>query len=84
MLKNIFTVIPNEIKRGDVFAVTVTCHIDDQGYPRLYRCRYPDPYVSNGIPQGDRVFSFEDETMKSLFPSVNSYKDWMSTNRQKG
>ena len=74
MLKNIYTVIPNEIERGDTFAVTVTCHIDHQGYPRLYRCRYPDAYVSDGIPQGDRVFNFEDEIIKSLFPSVGYYQ----------
>ena len=73
-LKNIYTVIPNEIKPGDVFAITVTCHIDGQGYPRLYRCRYPDAYVAgDGVPQGDRVYSFEDEVIKALFPPVKVF-----------
>ena len=71
MLKNIYTVRPNEIEPGDVFAVTVTCHVDYLGNPRLYRCPYPNAQLSDGgVPQGDRIFRFSDEVTQALFPSV--------------
>jgi len=75
MLKNIYTVRPNEIEPGDVFAVTVTCHIDYLGNPRLYRCPYPNAQRGEGgVPQGDAMYRFSDEVVQALFPSVAVYQ----------
>ena len=69
-LTNPVTISPDEIKPGMVFAVTVTCHIDGLGHPRLYRCPYPNAQTVDGIPQGNQIEA-KDEIINSLFPVVN-------------
>ena len=51
---------PKEIKPGDTFTANVTCDIDFQGYPRLYK-------------DGKRVHNFDEEIIKGLFPNVAKY-----------
>ena len=66
---NPVTVIPSDLKSGDVMAVIVTCHITRSPTGlryRLYRCPYPDS-VHNGIPQGGRIAG-EGAIASQLFP----------------
>lgn len=63
---------PDELMHGDVLVVTVALHIIKckDGYTfRAYRCDYP-PQKADGIPQGNRLGTFEGEVMQELFPVV--------------
>jgi hypothetical protein len=75
MLKNLYSVRPNEIEKGDTLAVVVKLQVghyrntDGALTYRLYRCRYPDTPVSDdGIPQGDRVYDAPEHVAGALFP----------------
>ena len=74
------TVLPNELKSGDVMIVTVVCYIDkwdDQIIAKIYRAKYPfvnsDPL---SIPQGPKVAEVTSDgspgfdVMRLLFPVV--------------
>lgn len=75
-LKNFYTLRPIDFKPGDVLACTVTLHFmyAQDGTPvfRMYRCAYPDPQTSDGIPQGEGIVNNKMEIMESLFPVAAS------------
>jgi hypothetical protein len=60
MIKNPYTIHPDEIQPGDVFVQTVTIHVnrrDSLGrvLVRAYRCGYPPQVSDDGIPQGNPI-----------------------------
>jgi hypothetical protein len=72
---NPYTVMPLDLKPGDVMVVTITCHImhglrsgEDTSF-RLYRCP-ENAEEHEGIPQGSRIMSNEREVAAVLFPVV--------------
>lgn len=72
-LKNFYTLRPIDFKPGDVLACTVTLHFMyalEDGTPvfRMYRCAYPDPQTSDGIPQGKGIVDNKMEILGTLFP----------------
>jgi len=75
LLINPLTVRPQELKPGDVMAVTVTLHVchrmvDNKLTYRIYRCPYPPgESLVDGVPQGQRIQD-EDEVAQALFPVV--------------
>jgi hypothetical protein len=63
---NAYTISPNEIKAGDVMLFVVKAMVVRPGEYRLYRCKFE----SEDIPQGDRIYTNEDEVCEALFPSL--------------
>jgi len=72
-LTNPLAVHPSELKRGDIMAGTVTCHIVEWAgklYYCMYRCPFPpDDSMHEGIPQGSRI-ACERTVAAQLFPVV--------------
>ena len=71
---NPYTVRPMELEPGDVMVRTVALHVlpgRDGGwlFYRMYVCDWPDPRLSDGVPQGTRMEG-KPETMMELFPVV--------------
>ena len=69
---NPVAVRPNDLMHGDVLVVTVALHVLERGEERIfrmYRCAYP-PEEADGIPQGERVLTHEEEIVQELFPVV--------------
>ena len=60
-IQDFYNTTPADIEPGDVFVITLTCHIshiteDGDVYVNVYRCPWPRPQISmEGIPQGDNV-----------------------------
>jgi len=69
-LRNPYTISPTDITFGDIFVVTVTCHITPVGI-RFYKCPYPNPDTADGIPQGGMLDPRSN--LFDLFPSVKSW-----------
>ena len=73
MIKNFYTVRPDELKPGDVLVCTVTLHVGYHGEPpvyRMYRCAYPPQLGEEAIPQGQPILSNVKEVTQVLFPVV--------------
>lgn len=68
-LKNPYTQLMHEIKPGDVFAFTITCHVVSDKQLRFYRCAYPAD--GNSIPQGSAVGGAL--TLYDIFPTMHEY-----------
>lgn len=74
-IKDFYMTSPSDLEPGDVLVCTVTLHV---GYHenangnrvfRMYRCRYPGENLgSDGIPQGDRIYTNQEEVAQALFP----------------
>lgn len=72
---NPYTVKPVELEPGDVMVRTVALHVlpgrkDGELLYRLYECAWPDPQLSDGVPQGTRIYDYKDQVMQELFPVV--------------
>lgn len=75
MIKNFYSVKPNELKEGDVLICLITAHIMHDGSVRVYRCPYPNAQISDdGIPQGNKVGD-ENSTIKDIFPVLAWYME---------
>lgn len=78
-LKDLYTLRPIDFKPGDVIACVVTLHLTrtkPDGTPlfRMYRCAYPNPQTSEGIPQG-AAMEWNEEMAQALFPVAISARE---------
>jgi hypothetical protein len=74
-----YNVRPIDLKPGNVFVATLTCHIShidestDTVYIKVYRCRWePSSYHPQMIPQGGNMGN-DVEIAKTIFPVLNSF-----------
>lgn len=82
-LKNFYTTAPADFKPGDVLACVVTLHHVgnfEDGTPeyRMYRCEYPNPQTSDGIPQGAGI-KLNEEILGHLFPVAIGAREMAKT-----
>lgn len=72
---NFYNARPDELKEGDVLVCTITAHIHYDGSISVYRCEYPNAYVSDeGIPQGSKVGD-EKTTVDQILPVLAWFKE---------
>jgi len=68
-LINAYTVQPDDIKAGDVALFVVKAMVVRPGVYRLYRCPYPEMFLTKEIPAGSRIIN-EQKACEALFPSL--------------